>query len=203
MQFSPKVILWHLSFIQFDHCRISLVLNSDSARSKYSSSRRYERWWMQVNDFKDLMATKWNSVVASSSSSTCGHRNAISFLTNIHNWALKAPDNYCCKFHPLWNLLTNAIFNQQDTMKIQADFEAAIHQQELYWQERAQTEWLQAVDRNTRFSMLKPLSEDKESTLNPCKIRMKNGMSKIQHCDISCFNTFKIFSLLPLLINLC
>ncbi|KAL5538625.1 hypothetical protein UlMin_044504 [Ulmus minor] len=134
----------------------SLTAMINFSHALANCSFRFEPFWLKEEDFRETLLSSWPSALLQdplvdlsscllSCSSTLNSWNTKKF-GNTHN-AIKQQQSVINQLHSI--AATPDIMDQLN--KAQTTLECLLTRQELFWKQRARTDWLIAGDRNTKF----------------------------------------------------
>ncbi|KAL5550972.1 hypothetical protein UlMin_001148 [Ulmus minor] len=151
----PNYRVYHLDFLHSDHRPLHLTLNQKPTRNR-PRGFRFEPFWLKEEDFRETLLSSWPSALLQdpladlsscllSCSSTLNSWNTKKF-GNTQN-AIKQQKSVINQLHSM--AATPDILDQLN--KAQTTLERLLTREELFWKQRARTDWLIAGDRNTKF----------------------------------------------------
>ncbi|KAL5568310.1 hypothetical protein UlMin_024885 [Ulmus minor] len=151
----PNYRVYHLDFLHSNHRPLHLTLNQKPTRNR-PRGFRFEPFWLKEEDFRETLLSSWPSALLQdplADLSSC----LLSCSSTLNSWNTK-------KFGNTQNAIKQqkSVINQlhsmaatPDTMdqlnKAQTTLERLLTREELFWKQRARTDWLIASDRNTKF----------------------------------------------------
>ncbi|KAL5546642.1 hypothetical protein UlMin_006329 [Ulmus minor] len=151
----PNYRVYHLDFLHSDHRPLHLTLNQKPTRNR-PRGFRFEPFWLKEEDFRETFLSSWPSALLQDplvDLSSC----LLSCSLTLNSWNTK-------KFGNTQNAIKQqqSVINQLHSMaatpdimdqlnKAQTTLESLLTREELFWKQRARTDWLIAGDRNTKI----------------------------------------------------
>jgi exonuclease III len=148
----------HLLRYASDHCPILLEFWSNSncrKPKKRSQITRFEQLWLQDEESNLIVKHMWQS----STEITTNKLSAT--LNHLHKWGIDKYGNIPRKIkklqqdiHHLKGTIPDAIMLQK-TKVLERELDELMKEDELWWAQRAKSNWLKTGDKNSRFFHIK------------------------------------------------
>jgi hypothetical protein len=155
MNMHPGAVLQHLGYIRSDHWPILLDTKYQAGvgRQKHGP-RRFEAKWLREEGFRQVVEDAWE---ASGASSTGVLERLARLHAAMHEWdstVLKQPRKRLRKAQrELDDALSSQLTEESEkkAKELANLIESLLEQEEVYWSQRSQANWIQHGDRNTLF----------------------------------------------------
>ncbi|KAL5832096.1 hypothetical protein ACOSQ4_017450 [Xanthoceras sorbifolium] len=151
----PGALVENLDFLFSDHRPILLNLQG-SRRSKAVRSFKFESFWLKDDSCHQVVRNSWNAGVDGNSAEDI-RRKLKSCASHLEVWSRSIfgslRKSISEKLEAL-NLLLAGVQSVSSAEKIKVlekELSSLLAKEELYWQQRARTDWMISGDKNTKF----------------------------------------------------
>lgn len=142
-QIFPNTTFHHLLFLPTsDHCSLLVKVDHHYHRPFNSIRRHYEHWQTLLEGYRDRISHDWHKTTLTHHTNWLN--NMQNMLNHMQRWSKTNPANLKHKINVLWDQL-QAAQNANNTLtikKIQNDLDSSLVQQENYWHQRSNINWL-------------------------------------------------------------